>query len=67
MCLYAPLSDVGIIIAKLVPKEINIAKSGFTPIYFNKKYCRGTIRNPPPTPKSPEAKPAHIPIKINDK
>ena len=31
---------------------------------FSKKYCRGTIRNPPPTPKSPDAKPAHMPIKI---
>ena len=64
MCLYAPLKEVGIIIARLVPNEISIAKSGFTPMYFNRKYCSGTIKNPPPTPKSPEAKPAHIPIKI---
>ena len=64
-CLYAPLMAVGIIIAKLVPNEINNAKSGSTPIYLSKKYCRGTIKNPPPTPRSPDAKPAHIPIKIN--
>ena len=54
-------------IAKLVPNEINNAKSGSTPMYFNKKYCKGTIKNPPPTPKSPDAKPAHMPIKINPK
>ena len=56
--------DVGIIMAKLVPKEIRIAKSGSTPMYLSKKYWRGTIKNPPPTPKSPDAKPAQIPIKI---
>lgn len=33
-------------------------------MYFNKKYCKGTIKNPPPTPKSPDANPAQIPIKI---
>lgn len=65
VCLYAPLRDVGIMIAKLVPNDINMAKSGSTPMYFNKKYCRGTIRNPPPIPKSPDAKPAHMPIKTN--
>ena len=65
VCLYAPLSDVGMIMAKLVPKEMSIAKSGSTPMYFNKKYCRGTIKNPPPTPRSPDANPAHIPIKTN--
>ncbi len=65
VCLYAPLSDVGTTMARLVPNDINIAKSGSTPMYFNKKYCRGTIKNPPPTPKSPDAKPAHIPISIN--
>lgn len=64
VCLYAPLIDVGIIIAKLVPNDMSIAKSGFTPMYFNRKYCRGTIRNPPPTPRRPDAKPAHIPINI---
>ena len=64
VCLYAPLSEVGIIIARLVPNDINIAKSGSTPMYLSKKYCRGTIKNPPPTPRSPEAKPAQIPIKI---
>lgn len=64
-CLYAPLSDVGMIIAKLVPKEISIAKSEFTPICCNKKYWRGTIRNPPPTPNNPDAKPAQIPINIS--
>ena len=51
--------------AKLVPNDINMAKSGSTPMYFSRKYWRGTIRNPPPTPKRPDAKPAHIPIKIN--
>ena len=51
--------------AKLVPKEIKIARSGDTPMYFNRKYCKGTIKNPPPTPKRPDANPAHIPIKIN--
>lgn len=51
--------------AKLVPNEIKIAKSGDTPMYFKRKYCSGTIKNPPPTPKSPDAKPAHMPIKIN--
>ena len=65
VCLYAPLKDVGIMIAKLVPKEMSIAKSGLTPMYFSRKYCKGTIRNPPPTPSSPDAKPAHIPININ--
>ena len=65
VCLYAPLNDVGTIIAKLVANEISIAKSGSTPMYFNKKYCRGTIINPPPTPKRPDANPAQIPIKIN--
>ena len=65
VCLYAPLMDVGIIIAKLVPNEISIAKSGSTPMYFNRKYCRGTIKNPPPIPKRPEAKPAHMPISTN--
>lgn len=50
--------------AKLVPNEINMAKSGSTPIYLSKKYCRGTIKKPPPTPKSPDAKPAQMPIKI---
>lgn len=63
VCRYAPLRDVGMIMAKLVPKEINIAKSGSTPMYFSKKYCSGTIKNPPPTPKRPEANPAHMPIK----
>lgn len=53
--------------AKLVPKDINIAKSGSTPMYFNRKYCRGTMRNPPPTPRRPEAKPAQTPISINPK
>ena len=65
VCLYAPLMDVGIMMAKLVPNEINMAKSGSTPMYFSKKYCKGTIRNPPPTPKRPDAKPAHIPIMIS--
>jgi hypothetical protein len=55
---------VGIIIAKLVPNEINIARSEFTPMYLSKKYCRGTIKNPPPTPRSPDANPANTPIKI---
>ena len=64
VCLYAPLKEVGMIMAKLVPNEINIAKSDSTPRYWSKKYCRGTIRNPPPTPRSPEAKPAQIPISI---
>ena len=64
VCLYAPLKDVGMIMAKLVPNDIKIAKSGSTPMYFNKKYCKGTIKNPPPTPKSPDAKPAHMPINI---
>ena len=65
VCLYAPLRDVGTIIARLVASDINIAKSGSTPIYFNRKYWRGTIKNPPPTPKSPDAKPAQIPINAN--
>lgn len=63
-CLYAPLIEVGIIIAKLVPNEIRIAKSEFTPMYCKRKYCRGTIRNPPPIPRSPDAKPANMPIII---
>ncbi len=42
-----------------------MAKSGDTPMYFKRKYCRVTIKNPPPTPKRPDAKPAQIPIKIN--
>ena len=65
VCLYAPLNEVGTMIAKLVANEMSIAKSGSTPMYFNKKYCKGTIMNPPPTPKRPDANPAQIPIKIN--
>ena len=65
VCLYAPLKDVGMIMARLVPNEINIAKSGSTPMYFSKKYCRGTIKNPPPMPKRPDANPAQIPISIS--
>ena len=64
VCLYAPLIAVGTMIAKLVPIDMSIARPGSTPMYFNRKYCKGTIRNPPPTPKSPDAKPAQIPIKI---
>jgi len=64
-CLYAPLNAVGIIMAKLVPNDINIAMFGSTPMYFNRKYWSGTIKNPPPTPRSPDAKPAHIPINIS--
>ena len=64
VCLYAPLNAVGIIMARLVPIDMSIARLGSTPMYFNRKYCKGTIKNPPPTPKSPDAKPAQIPIKI---
>ena len=64
-CLYAPLVAVGIIIAKLVPNEISIARSGATPIYFKRKYWKGTIKNPPPTPKSPDANPATIRKHLN--
>lgn len=67
VCLYAPLNDVGIIMARLVAKEISIARSGSTPMYFNRKYCKGTIMNPPPIPKRPDANPAQIPIKIKPK
>ena len=34
---------------------------------FKRKYWKGTIKNPPPTPKRPDAKPATIPIKIKPK
>ena len=61
------LNAVGTMIAKLVPIDMSIARPGSTPMYFNKKYCRGTIKNPPPTPKSPDAKPAKTPIKIKPK
>ena len=66
-CLYAPLVAVGMMIAKLVPREIRIAKSCEIPMYFSRKYCKGTIKKPPPTPKRPEANPAIIPIRINPK
>ena len=37
-CLYAPLDAVGIIIDKLVPRDINMASDGSTPRYSSKKY-----------------------------
>ena len=49
-------------IARLEPRDTIIAKSGFTPLDVSRKYCKGTMRNPPPTPRSPDAKPATIPI-----
>ena len=64
VCLYAPLIAVGIIMARLVPIDMSIARLGSTPMYFKRKYCKGTIKNPPPTPKSPDANPAQTPIKI---
>jgi hypothetical protein len=42
-----------------------MASEGSTPTDVNKKNCKGTIRNPPPTPSNPEANPAKIPIRIN--
>lgn len=65
VCLYAPLKAVGIIMAKLVPKETSIAILISTPIYSNKNSCKGTIRKPPPTPINPDANPATIPIKAS--
>ena len=62
VCLYALLHEVGIIIARLVPRDTNIAKPGSTPTCSKRKYCKGTIKNPPPTPKRPDANPATIPI-----
>jgi hypothetical protein len=52
-------------IAKLVPKETIKASPGSIPTEVNKKNCRGTIINPPPTPNKPDAKPAIIPIITN--
>ena len=52
-------------IARLEPRDTIIAKSGFTPLDVSRKYCKGTMRKPPPTPRSPDAKPANIPIRAS--
>ena len=43
-CVHAPLVAVGIIMARLVPRDIIMASDGSTPRYSNRKYWNGTIK-----------------------
>jgi hypothetical protein len=47
------------------PKDFMSCWRMYYTMYFNRKYCRGTIKNPPPMPKRPDANPAQIPIRIS--
>jgi hypothetical protein len=62
-CARLPLIIVGIITAREVAKASLVASVLSIPPAVYSQNWTGVIRNPPPTPKSPEAVPVRIPVK----
>jgi len=60
-----PLTAVGKITSKLVPKATIIAGVAGTPAAKITQYMAGTMTKPPPIPSSPLAKPAAEPVANN--